>query len=242
MPVWKSIDELALNIVPIFTAGRNARRFRSVEGTGFLLDGLLLTCWHCTRAPLQDEMMYGFCQGVRIISLRHMGVPIETFTRIDEMDLVVTRVPFSNSLRFRLSKAGPQTGDEVWTFGYPLSDRADTPEGGFTLHPRVFKGHVLRTFTYEHHQFGPTPSLELSFPVPPGLSGAPIVRANSLKIVGMAYGNNDVQLVEELSTTDPETGSRKPEVSRIIPFGLAHPLHILQRAVSVGYSLPVDEE
>jgi hypothetical protein len=80
----------------------------------------------------------------------------------------------------------------------------------------------MRTFHYSQNEFGQVVSYELDMPTPVGLSGAPLVDRRTRTVIGVVYGTNDVALIEELSTVDPESGSRLPEIQRKVSFGLAH--------------------
>jgi hypothetical protein len=87
----------------------------------------------------------------------------------------------------------------AWTFGYSLPEVHVQGEGSkfITLHPRLLKGHVTRALMYPHPFYGDTPSYELSFTIPVGLSGAPLFRGGTHEAVGVVYGNNDTSTVEE---------------------------------------------
>ncbi len=84
------------------------------------------------------------------------------------------------------------------------------------------EGYITRSFYFEHLQYGVVPSYELDMPAPQRLSGAPLFSAVTGEVVGVVYGTNDVGLVEEFSSVNPETGERKPEIHRIVSFALAH--------------------
>lgn len=219
-------DQLLGDILPVVTVRLNRLPFllNSVEGTGFLLgDNLLVTCSHCVRADPPENCAYAACrldqQGSRRGNL--LG-PIEHLGN----DLAVGPIRFSSALSFTVADSPPRIGASVWTFGYPLTDveRITDEVRYFTAHPRLLRGHITRPFVYNHEALGPLPSWELSFPVPAGLSGAPLFLHGTLDVIGVVYGNNDVAAVEEFALVDQETGIRQPEVQRIVSFGLA--LHL----------------
>jgi homospermidine synthase len=55
------------------------------------------------------------------------------------------------------------------------------------------------------------------------MSGAPLVRMGSREIIGVLYGHNEAETIEEFGTRDPETGERlRPEVVRRNYFAAAH--------------------
>lgn len=198
-----------------------------LTGTGFMLgDGVLATCWHCIEQEPPERHWYGATRlkpGPSPTSVIGLREKVAT-------DLGWARVNFRATLGFRLSSRTPRMGEGVWTFGYPLSERIQQPSGVpiHRLHPRFMHGYIMREFIYKHPALGDMPSWELSFPSPEGLSGAPLFAEGTLDIVGMMYGNNEVSLIEEFAAVDTETGGRRPEVQRIVTFGLAHHLSVLR--------------
>jgi hypothetical protein len=117
------------------------------------------------------------------------------------------------------------TGTDVWTYGYPLTDTFLDPESDedprFRLNPRLLRGYITREFAYDHEVLGPTPSYELDMVTPEGLSGAPLFRRPGEIVIGVIYGRHEVELVDQFASVDPTTGEHKPEVQRIVSFGLA---------------------
>src|SRR6266508_7043039 len=59
-----------------------------------------------------------------------------------------------------------------------------------------------------------TPSYELSFAAPGGLSGAPLFRAGTYEVAGVIYGDNEPGTITEFASRDPPTGELNPEVQR----------------------------
>ncbi len=223
-------ENLMLDVLPIVLVGTDTLPFpvTSIEGTGFVLaDGMLATCWHCIEASPPQKQMYGASR-LRIGDHPRLS-PIGFRERLAH-DLGWARINYRPELGITIATKAPQMGDSVWTFGYPLTDVRIVPGGGrqFTANPRLLRGHILRPFVFEHPTFGSIPSWELSFSVPVGLSGAPLFLEGTLQVAGVLYGNNDVATVEESAQVDVGSGTRTPEVQRIVSFGLAHHWQSLQ--------------
>ncbi len=84
------------------------------------------------------------------------------------------------------------------------------------------ESYVMRTFSNDWPEFGRVASYELDMPALSGMSGAPIIRVGSREVIGVLYGRNDAETIEEFSSRDPETGARTPEVVRMTSFAVAH--------------------
>jgi hypothetical protein len=55
------------------------------------------------------------------------------------------------------------------------------------------------------------------------MSGAPIVRMGSTEVIGVLYGRNDAETIEEFGSKDPDTKERlTPEIVRMTYFAAAH--------------------
>jgi hypothetical protein len=195
------------------------------SGTGFrLTDDLLVTCWHCVE---HDEPGHGYAVVVE------EGDSYRAFTLHDVSqdangsDLATARIhgiPAVRPVSLTLAEAAVPTGQDVWTYGYPLTAVFREPDGElrFTLHPRFLQGYVTRSFRNPHPRYGAVESYEVDMPAPEGLSGAPLVHLPSREVVGVIYGNVDAAVIDQFAAVDEETGERQPEIQRIVSFAVAH--------------------
>ena len=223
-------ERLTYDILPVVTVSLRHLPFQvmSVLGTGFLLgDGFLVSSSHCIGASPPEGTAYSV---VRLTPPQPARASPVGFREDLGHDLAWARVNYRAALGFQLASHAPRMGTSVWTFGYPFPQGQDIGNGlqQHTVHPRVLHGYITRAFVYQHGRLGPIPSWELSFPTPEGLSGSPLFLDDTLDVVGVIYGNNDVGVVDEFASIDPETGTSRPEIQRIMSFGLAHHLSILQ--------------
>jgi hypothetical protein len=214
------------DVLPLFQAevGANGQLRTSTAahlGTGFLIaPGVLVTCAHCLPEPLPSG--HEFCATIQIEG-EWRGYGLTSITRSPHVDLATAKIELKPEIPLRLATdTDPVTaGDDVRTFGFPLLDRM--PEGGFVVSPRALKGYVTRPFYYRPLTGGPEiKSYELDMRTPAGLSGAPLLRGDGFEVIGVIYGSNDVEKIEEFVRVDPETGERTGELTRIFSFGLAH--------------------
>lgn len=197
----------------------------SFQGTGFLIGlGLMITCWHCVREALPADQDYA----VGVKSDDHDTYDSYVLSDISQdengTDLATARVNLQPHLPLVLDNSTVQTGSDVLTYGYPLTDSQLIQNGqiDFILNPRYLQGYVTRSFWYQPPEFGKVKSYELDMLTPAGLSGAPLIRLRTHQVVGVIYGSNDVGSIDQFASVNPETGQREPEVQRIVSFGLAH--------------------
>jgi len=232
-------------VLPVFiVSSTNPSELVSFQGTGFLIaPSLLVTCWHCVKARLPDECTYAVFRETNPnkwkpyllsnVQQDHNGA-----------DLATANVDLRPTMRLTLAKDAGYLGTEVWTYGYPFTEKTcqQGNTSDFTLHPIFLQGYVMRSFYYRHpeKQYGSVPSYELDMPGPEGLSGAPVMRSPSLEVIGVLYGTHDVVTIDEFSSIDPDSGKQQPEVRRIVSFTLAHhtdTLKFLRGAATDGLSL-----
>jgi hypothetical protein len=169
---------LSGTVLPIFLA--DGDKTTCFCGSGVLLNrGLFLTCWHCVS---------GATGGMRTV----VAVPEEdsnacrvlklTEVSRDEsgLDLATGLVEAKPTIALELVE-GPclLIGHDVWSFGYPFTDQAPSPTGGydFELNGRILRGYATRTFVYNLVGGGQVESYELDMPVPAGM------RATSRQVV-----------------------------------------------------------
>lgn len=194
------------------------------HGTGFVIaKNLFVTCWHCVNSPLQDNDLY-----VVVIGSPAGNNEVLPLNNIEKdrngHDLATANLEHEPTCELALASENALCGTDVYTFGYPHHEKERLQSGGlrFKFRGRYLRGYVTRIFNYEDKTFGQMPSYELDMPAPSGLSGAPIVKVGSRQVLGVVYGNNDVDSIEELASIDSETGERQPEIVRRVSFGLAH--------------------
>ena len=207
-----------------------SRRAISCQGVGFLVGpGIFVTCWHCVKAHLSKGQTY---LAVMVRGSDVLGIPISkveqdqngTDLAIGEVDLQpIAKFPLSNEQAFPL--------EEVFTYGTPLAEKQRLPSGDsrIRISPRAFQGYIMRTFNYDHKDYGRTHSYELSFPGLDGLSGAPLI-GRGPRIIGVIYGNHDTYTIIEEESKDPETGEYQTEARRVVSFGLAMHTDVVTQA------------
>ena len=198
-----------------------------VLGTAFVAtNGVLVTCWHVLREAVQQGWMV-------IAALDERGDG--QFTRLDVSE--IAQHPTGDDLasaRIDLPGAGwrlpsrdvpVDLGTNVVTMGYPLPDVRQDNDGGLThlLSFRMLKGYVTHMPVVERSGYPPAASFELDMPAPEGVSGSPLLHGGERNVLlGVVYGTHEVARIESLSSVDPETGARNPEILKIVPFALAH--------------------
>lgn len=222
------------DILPIFigtpASGRPTAEQPSInpishEGTGFLIGkNVLVTCWHCVEATPPPGARYYVAT-----EASHPNYDLHPLIDIERdpsgKDLATATVSLGHQVGLALAEnAAPGYGTPVWSFGYPLTDVESHPDTGrhFSLNGRLLQGYTTRAFRNFVPRFGETLTYEIDMPSPRGASGSPILEAGTSRVIGVLYGTKDVETIEEVSTTDPQTGSRTPEVVRITAFAAAH--------------------
>ena len=227
MVLSKSTDRHVVDkdVLPIFVMTKEDPSLPlSFEGTGFVLgNGLLVTCWHCVAATLPDDQVYAvaFEQETGKYSMASLD-DIEQDP--SGVDLATARVALRSTLGLTIPDNDLAYGTDVWTFGYPLTERRPLSDGqqSFQLAGRYLQGYVMRSFYFDAPNGARVLSYELDMPTPEGLSGAPLVRVGTKQVYGVVYGTNEVALIDQTAFVDPESGRREPEIQRLVTFGLAH--------------------
>lgn len=217
---------LAEGILPIFKVTKTKPvDLVSFHGTGFTIaPGLLATCWHCVNEPLKDNEQYAVII-VKEDGTDHKVLYLKNIEQdANGSDLATANHGWTPSLNLKLALNNAAFGQEVWTYGYPLSEMRLSLEGERQAYvpPRFLKGYVIRNLLHNHPQYGQVASYELDLPAPPGLSGAPLMLLGTTDVIGVIYGSNDIGTIDHFASVDPETGEKDPEVQRIITFSLAH--------------------
>jgi hypothetical protein len=173
--------EIEQYVVPVLNVQPN--RSARLHGTAFFINGsgTILTAGHVIAAA-QDETQK---TGGRVCIV----TPAPGTNAVNSYDVLAADfapAPFDIAIGttnavsrsfVRLADATARAAlRDVITFGYPESAQAPTPSGGIVLSYRAHEGHIVRLLPPGRLLAHPHPAaLELSFPIPSALSGAPLV-------------------------------------------------------------------
>ncbi len=203
------------------------------KGTGFLVGkGVFVTCHHCVSAPLSEKDTYAAVLPIKFRPELLNDAPdaeyfVSTLYEVEQdptgLDLATARISLDPAL-LHLADGGLLLGEDVSTYGYPLTEDLPHPEEGrrITINGRYLEGYRTTAYDNDVPGYRSTPSYELDMPAPRGLSGAPVIRRGTSEVVGVVYGTKDTGTVEELSRVDPDTGEHTPELQRVTTFAVAH--------------------
>jgi Trypsin-like peptidase domain len=213
------VDALATAICPLFTFDVRTNLPLAFLGTGFLLaDGLLVTCWHCVEGAVSSKASVSAVVNrdgtYELHPLRDIGKDASG------RDLASARLDLTPEVRLRLADKEADYGEDVATYGYPLTEPPNERRAAFLLSTRYLEGYVTRMFRAENDAYGVTPSYELDMRAPSGLSGAPLIRRGSIDVVGVIYGVNETHSLAQEAVV--REGDVVEEVRRIEHFALAH--------------------
>jgi hypothetical protein len=123
--------------------------------------------------------------------------------------------------------------DDVRTMGYPEDTVTKEIDGRLRPDSQGHKGYVLRKLPKGHILKDPHPAcFEVSFPIPKGMSGAPLVCPDEkinektyFPLIGVCVGNHQSHLVDFEMEEITENGKvYKEKRERVIEYGLVHDL------------------
>jgi hypothetical protein len=236
-PVIRYEDLFSALVLPI-------SKFRKLEegeyqpiaavGTGFTFgEQTLVTCWHCVRDSLNDDEVYA-------VAARSQGTDQQNYDSVFELsnlerdangsDLALARIGFSVPMTLKLASEPAAWGEDVIACGYPMplnTMDVKTKEPLINMNSSLFKGYVTRIRTGDFPGQPETRLYEMDMPAPPGMSGSPVFRSDSLEVVGVIVS---------------EEGYEVPDTSRQMVFAYAHHLWVLQAAKGAATNnLPLSE-
>ena len=204
-------------------------------GTGFTFgEGTVVTCWHCVRGPLGKGEFYAAVA-------RTGGTDQQTYDqwfRLDELeqdangsDLALARIEATVSIGLHLAAGPAGWGDDVMACGYPLplnTKDVETREPRINTNAMLFKGYVMRIRLSDFPGQPEGRVYELDMHAPPGMSGAPVLRAGSREVVGVVVDERGYVIeTDELSDNDRTITI---PLDRKLYFAYAHHLEVLSAA------------
>jgi hypothetical protein len=229
-----TIDDARDYIFPLFLvpAEENAIRMepRKFLGTAFFVSkrGDAITAGHVMPPPANLE------PGHRVVAVifregREEVCWVTHAAAFQQFDVALLHVNASETKFLPISVVEVVPGTDVALIGIP-----DHEVWGAGKEMRILKGHVTMA----------SRGLELSCPVPRGMSGSPVF-ANGV-VVGYATGNVrseelDDSLEEHTETTAAGTLTKRTEIKRVVHYGIARDFLSLAEVpdpILEGQSLP----
>lgn len=235
-------------IVPVVRLSERNRRpyIEAVHGTAFFVNanGAFVTARHVmVGADVEAKERGG---RVALVmrrpghdQYRYVGEIMRVSFAEPPYDLAVGVVSQPSRSAFKLGeKVRTWVWDDVYSAGYPAT-ATKVDVGRFTIDARGYKGYVLRSVLPGHQLMHEHPAvIEVSFAIPKGLSGAPVVlrlgqphprgEPPAFILVGVCAGNESSQIVdhavEELSEGNVTV---KETVKRVEEYGVVHDLRPL---------------
>lgn len=177
-------------------------------GTGFTFgEGTFISCWHCVSNPVEKDEVY--CAVIRTA-----GIESQAYDEVFELayleqdangsDLAPTRVDYTIDPMLALAEEPAAWGEDVVASGYPLplnTRDPDTRQVKIDMNAMLLRGYVMRLRIDDRPGVRPVRAYELDMLAPPGASGSPMFRPHPLEVVGVVYGEQDVQMAEGKTTT-----------------------------------------
>ena len=245
-PVAPTLDDYTAQVLPVFRLRHEPGQRPKPEafcGTGFVLEGnVFVTCRHCVEAAVPDDEFYAAI----VKATAPDGTTTTRYLPLADLepdgnrtDLAIARIECSPRAGLVLTQQPPQAGEDVFTYGYPLvpprpvaqyDGRRVFPD----VNPRYLRGYITQVFRYPEPSGRVIPSIEIDMPAPGGLSGAPLLRAGTNEVVGVIYGENEVQAIVSHARVDETTGDRTPEIVSYTKFALAHWTETLYAATAAA--------
>jgi hypothetical protein len=225
-------QEVASHVWPVYKvrAGGDGQNMEAVAycGTGFIIEGgFFLTCWHCVSGALDAGEAFAAVYPAPNSPPGGAGViPLRNLSQSEHgADLALAKVD-STPLVPRLTLASKEgtIGDDVYTVGYPLLPPPTQSIGESLVfedvNPRFLRGYITQIGGIDLAGRGRIKSIEVDMLVPPGLSGAPLIRSGTLEILGVLNGNHGSYSIDTVASVEPSTGVITPEVRSLVTLDL----------------------
>ena len=236
-PAIRYEDHFSALVLPITKFHRNDDgEYEPVAaaGTGFTFgEQTFVTCWHCVREPLKDDEFYAAVarsEGTDSQSYDSYWGLNDLEQDANGSDLALARIEPTVRTRLTLASDPAGWGEDVVACGYPMPLNTVNTETKLPLintNSVLFKGYVTRIRINDFPGQPETRLYELDMPAPPGMSGSPVFRENSLEVVGVVLR---------------EQGYDIPGEDRQMIFSFAHHLWVLQAAKGTATdNLPLSE-
>lgn len=189
-------------------------------GTGvFISKGCILTCRHviesakniiCSVYNIKNQPVYDGLKNIKShptadLAIAEVGEKAKETYKPLKLDLESER----------------WLGKDILNFSY-VNDFHENYQVALT--PRLFKGHIMRTS--EERNDPKNSYIEINFPALKGMSGSPIIDANTSDVLGIVYQNFRTQILEDewedYALKDKESEiTEKTTIYRVVDFAKA---------------------
>jgi hypothetical protein len=229
--IWH--DTFSLPLVSGVVEGKEFNLRRYLGGCFFVNShGVVATCKHVVAGVPEDERL----------AVIHPNYPDKRSGVIDVKPHPRMDITFGHAADIKTSgflkpydDGENLLGRDVVCWGGEAIKHGDDIE----LVPRLLKGYVMRHWP-QAPDWGALEALsvcELSFSIPEGYSGCPVLyqneRKRAVQLFGMAYGNLGSHITRHYEETVTEAGTTCVTTQdRIIEFGVAHTASDIQQAAS----------
>lgn len=154
---------------------------------------------------------------------RRATVLIESLEEHPTLDIVLGKTSHLPKPMFSSANQDAFGWEDVHCFGYP-EDLIKNQEQLYIFSPQFFKGYIVRRLSKENlPSLDLSPSYELNFPIPKGVSGAPVFRIGHEKsLVGVAIGSHD-SVLERYKITEYSDDKKEftEKLVQVTQFGIA---------------------
>lgn len=228
--------ETYMVLVCRFEVTSNSALIRSFHGTAFFVNdaGVFITARHVVEKGSDAVAGHGGFLGLCVRppgGAGNVAAKILSFDHADPpYDVSIGTCNGSFPTLLTVKDADVATWRDVATFGYPETALNISPQA-FWIYGRGFKGYVHRLVKFGELPAGGHPNaFEVSFAMPPGLSGAPLFLHSEPRdvVVGVCVGANRAETVDFDCEEILESGEiRRERRLRVEEYGIAHDLRPL---------------
>lgn len=213
--------DMSIFIYPLFAATIQDNVLVRFIGTSFLINraGTLATRAHVIESLTSEE------RAVAGDARTGDFYPVDNLRCHPTMDFAVGHLPRVGACPPAL-RGVTITGFDVAVMGFS----SDQPVGtSITIDPRMFKGNICRTNAGKPVLPRTRSTCEITFPIPAGFSGSPLLDAHRGGVIGMAHGNLESSITTFALTEVSDDGKEfREKVNRVIEFGHVHTLDDLE--------------
>ena len=177
-------------VFPVFGGrmGENVFKVHEIYGTAFYIgNNFYVTCGHTVEnASVHEAIAIGYNHGDQ---LNYAYVTASEVFKKNDSGILQAEIPKISPYKWKKDKL--MMLNDVISVGFPYGfDREN-----FKILVRSFKGHISMA-GHHNYNFYKSPYYELSYQIPKGLSGAPLLfNDNGLKICGITIGNEITEMI-----------------------------------------------